>query len=116
HQDHRRALVDVSARSALRGDERAFRDLLRLSHQHDTDRARLRRKAVNTTELQNRVEELLAENHRLRDDLETRARITARALASYQQRVLQLEIIRQQNEDLDALAADLAQARRVEEV
>jgi CheY-like chemotaxis protein/signal transduction histidine kinase len=70
---------------------------------------------VNPAELQTRVEELLAENERLREDLETRARITARALASYQQRVLQLEIIRQQNEDLDALAADLAQARRIEE-
>jgi CheY-like chemotaxis protein/signal transduction histidine kinase len=70
---------------------------------------------VNLAELQTRVEELLAENRRLREDIQIKERITARALASFQQRVLQMEIIRQQNEDLDALAAELAQARRVEE-
>jgi PAS domain S-box-containing protein len=41
--------------------------------------------------------------------------ISARTLASYQQRALQMEIIRQQNEDLDRLAQDLAKAKRVEE-
>jgi len=44
----------------------------------------------------------------------TRA-MSARVLASYQQRALQMEIIRQQNEDLDRLAQDLAKAKRLEE-
>ena len=60
-------------------------------------------------------EELLAENKRLRGELDIKARIAARAVASYQQRALQMELIRQQNEDLDRLAADLARAKRVEE-
>jgi CheY-like chemotaxis protein/signal transduction histidine kinase len=41
--------------------------------------------------------------------------ISARSLASYQQRALQMEIIRQQNEDLDRLAQDLAKSKRLEE-
>src|SRR5262249_29613873 len=41
--------------------------------------------------------------------------VSARTLASYQQRALQMEIIRQQNEDLDRLAQDLARAKRIEE-
>src|SRR5690606_1530986 len=36
-------------------------------------------------------------------------------LASYQQRALQMEIIRQQNEDLDRFATELAQAKRTAE-
>ncbi len=71
---------------------------------------------MSPEELAARVEALLDENRRLKEDLETSSQITARALASFQQRVLQMEIIRQQNEDLDALAAELAQARRIEEV
>src|SRR5688500_7655286 len=41
--------------------------------------------------------------------------VSARVLASYQQRALQMEIIRQQNEDLDRLAKDLAAAKKLEE-
>ncbi len=44
----------------------------------------------------------------------TRA-VSARVLASYQQRALQMEIIRQQNEDLDRLAQDLAKSKKIEE-
>jgi CheY-like chemotaxis protein/signal transduction histidine kinase len=68
------------------------------------------------SELESRSrEELVAEVLRLRAELETKTRIATRAIASYQQRALQMEIIRQQNEDLDRLAADLARAKRVEE-
>ncbi|HEX6242702.1 MAG TPA: HAMP domain-containing sensor histidine kinase, partial [Polyangiales bacterium] len=41
--------------------------------------------------------------------------VSARTLASYQQRALQMEIIRQQNDDLDRLATELAIAKRNEE-
>jgi CheY-like chemotaxis protein/signal transduction histidine kinase len=68
-----------------------------------------------TSAIDERVAELTAENARLRQQIELKSRVAARALASYQQRVLQMEIIRQQNEDLDRLAMDLAQAKRVEE-
>ncbi|WP_053230949.1 response regulator [Sandaracinus amylolyticus] len=65
------------------------------------------------------AEEALREaNRRLEASLEelkkSRA-VSARTLASYQQRALQMEIIRQQNEDLDRLAQDLAKAKRIEE-
>jgi PAS domain S-box-containing protein len=63
-------------------------------------------------------EELERANRRLQENLielqKSRA-VSARTLASYQQRALQMEIIRQQNEDLDRLAQDLARAKRVEE-
>lgn len=63
-------------------------------------------------------EELEAANLQLKESLEelkkSRA-VSARTLASYQQRALQMEIIRQQNEDLDRLAQDLARAKRLEE-
>lgn len=68
-----------------------------------------------STELEARVAALEAENERLRKEAEAKARVAARALASYQKRALQMEIIRQQNEDLDRLAIDLARAKRVEE-
>ncbi len=62
--------------------------------------------------------ELEAANKQLAASLEeikrTRA-VSARSLASYQQRALQMEIIRQQNEDLDRLAQELAVAKRNEE-
>ncbi|MCP3136111.1 response regulator [Pyxidicoccus xibeiensis] len=62
--------------------------------------------------------ELVAANKQLAASLEevkrTRA-VSARSLASYQQRALQMEIIRQQNEDLDRLAQELAIAKRNEE-
>jgi PAS domain S-box-containing protein len=62
--------------------------------------------------------ELQEANKRLAENLEelkkSRA-VSARTLASYQQRALQMEIIRQQNEDLDRLATELAIAKRNEE-
>jgi PAS domain S-box-containing protein len=63
-------------------------------------------------------EELEAANKKLADSLEELKRsrsVSARSLASYQQRALQMEIIRQQNEDLDRLATELAIAKRSEE-
>ena len=62
--------------------------------------------------------ELEEANQRLAANLEelkkSRA-VSARTLASYQQRALQMELIRQQNEDLDRLATELAVAKRNEE-
>jgi CheY-like chemotaxis protein len=68
-----------------------------------------------TADAERRVEELLAENRRLRADLEVKEAHAARAMASFQQRALLMEITRQQNEDLDRLAAELARAKKVEE-
>jgi rsbT co-antagonist protein RsbR len=68
-----------------------------------------------TSDLERRIQELEAENERLRKLADVKAKTAARALASYQQRTLHMEIIRQQNEDLDRLAVDLAEAKRVEE-
>lgn len=73
--------------------------------------------------------DLREENARLREELAAaRAKLatadaevkkakslSARTMAVYQQRALQMEIIRQQNEELDRLAADLARAKSVEE-
>jgi CheY-like chemotaxis protein len=58
---------------------------------------------------------LRARNEELEAQLKQKQRIATKAVASYQQRALQMEIIRQQNEDLDRLAADLAHAKRVAE-
>jgi PAS domain S-box-containing protein len=64
-------------------------------------------------------EQLEQANRKLEENLvelkKSRA-VSARVLASYQQRALQMEIIRQQNEDLDRLAQDLEKARRLEEL
>jgi signal transduction histidine kinase/DNA-binding response OmpR family regulator len=63
-------------------------------------------------------EELEATNRRLEENLEELRRsraVSAQTLASYQQRALQMEITRQQNEDLDRLAKELARAKKVEE-
>lgn len=57
-------------------------------------------------------ESLLAENARLKAELMERNRVARRAVASFQQRALQMEIIRQQNEDLDRLARQLSEARK----
>jgi CheY-like chemotaxis protein/signal transduction histidine kinase len=62
-----------------------------------------------------RVEELLRENRVLRQELEAKAALAARAVASFQQRTLLMEITRQQNEDLDRLAAELARSKKIEE-
>ena len=68
-----------------------------------------------TVDLGQRVEELLRENRMLRDELDAKAALAARAVASFQQRTLLMEITRQQNEDLDRLAAELARAKKIEE-
>ncbi len=62
-----------------------------------------------------RVEELLTENRRLTQELEAKSATAARAMASFQQRALLMEITRQQNEDLDRLAGELARAKKLEE-
>jgi CheY-like chemotaxis protein len=62
-----------------------------------------------------KVEELLSENRKLRQEVETKNAIAMRAVASFQQRALLMEITRQQNEDLDRLAAELARAKKLEE-
>jgi len=68
-----------------------------------------------TIDSDKRIADLETENARLRRDLEIKSRVASRALASFQQRALHMEIIRQQNEDLDRLAADLARAKKAEE-
>jgi CheY-like chemotaxis protein len=70
---------------------------------------------MTTTDMAQRLEELIAENRQLRRDLETKEALAARAVASFQQRTLLMEMTRQQNEDLDRLAAELARAKKVEE-
>jgi CheY-like chemotaxis protein/signal transduction histidine kinase len=62
-----------------------------------------------------RIAELEAEIARLKAENTAKSKTAARALASYQQRALQMEIIRQQNDDLDRFAQDLARAKRAEE-
>jgi CheY-like chemotaxis protein/signal transduction histidine kinase len=68
-----------------------------------------------TVDLGQRVEELLRENRLLREELEAKTALATRAVASFQQRTLLMEITRQQNEDLDRLAAELARAKKIEE-
>lgn len=68
-----------------------------------------------TADLAQRVEELLRENRMLRQELEAKTVLAARAVASFQQRTLLMEITRQQNEDLDRLAAELARSKKIEE-
>jgi len=61
------------------------------------------------------VTEDITERKRTEDALKRTRELSARTLAGYQRRVLQMEIIRQQNEDLERLSADLVRAKRVEE-
>jgi len=68
-----------------------------------------------TADLAQRVEELLRENRLLKEQLETKTTLATRAMATFQQRALLMEITRQQNEDLDRLAAELARAKKLEE-
>ena len=68
-----------------------------------------------TADIAQRLEELLRENRVLRQELEAKAALAARAVASFQQRMLLMEITRQQNEDLDRLAAELARSKKIEE-
>ncbi|HEU4408689.1 MAG TPA: ATP-binding protein [Polyangiaceae bacterium] len=69
------------------------------------------------------AERLRAEAERLRAELDAqrgevrRAQaISARTMAMFQERALQMELIRQQNEDLDRLAGELSRAKAAEEV
>jgi CheY-like chemotaxis protein/signal transduction histidine kinase len=68
-----------------------------------------------TADLGHKVEELLRENRLLRQELEAKTTLAARAVASFQQRTLLMEITRQQNEDLDRLAAELVRSKKIEE-
>src|SRR3569623_561597 len=63
-------------------------------------------------------EQLEVTNKRLEenlDELRKSRAVSAQTLASYQQRALQIEVIRQQNEDLDRLAQELGRAKKIEE-
>ncbi len=66
-------------------------------------------------ELEARIEQIQAENKKLRDEVAVKSRTLARALANYQQRALHMDVIRQQNEELDRLAQELAKAKKLEE-
>ena len=68
-----------------------------------------------TVDLEKRIAELEADNERLRKQVDAKTASAARAMASFQQRALLMEITRQQNEDLDRLAGELARAKSVEE-
>jgi CheY-like chemotaxis protein/signal transduction histidine kinase len=68
-----------------------------------------------TSDLAQKVEELLRENRLLKQELDAKTALAARAVASFQQRTLLMEITRQQNEDLDRLAAELARSKKIEE-
>ncbi len=60
-------------------------------------------------------DDLKAELAQVREELAVQRSLAARAIAGYQQRALQMEVIRQQNEDLDRLAGELAKSKRAEE-
>ncbi len=68
-----------------------------------------------TNDLARQVEELLADNRRLKQELDAKSATAARAMASFQQRALLMEITRQQNDDLDRLAGELARSKKLEE-
>jgi CheY-like chemotaxis protein/signal transduction histidine kinase len=70
---------------------------------------------VSELTVEERLAAALEENAVLKRELEARAVVAARALATFQQRALLMEVTRQQNEDLDRLASELARARTLEE-
>jgi CheY-like chemotaxis protein/signal transduction histidine kinase len=80
-----------------------------MSHSHDDSTSAA---APSTSDDVARLEEEL---RIARAELQTQKGLAARAMASYQQRALQMEVIRQQNEDLDRLAMELARSKRAEE-
>ena len=65
--------------------------------------------------VEEQLKKALEENAILKKELDARAIVAARALATFQQRALLMEVTRQQNEDLDRLASELARARTLEE-
>lgn len=66
-------------------------------------------------ELRRENEELRATVEALRQEVEAAQRKASRALASYQQRALTMETVRQKNEELDRLTAELEAAKQAEE-
>jgi CheY-like chemotaxis protein/signal transduction histidine kinase len=70
---------------------------------------------ASSPDLAERAAQLEEELRVVRAELLTQKGLAARAMASYQQRALQMEVIRQQNEDLDRLAVELARSKRTEE-
>ena len=75
-----------------------------------------RKKAEEQVKAQHQMlEEANRELEKSLREVEKNQALSARSLASYQQRALQMEIIRQQNEDLDRFATELAQAKRLAE-
>jgi signal transduction histidine kinase len=70
---------------------------------------------VTEAELAAKVEELLREKRQLEEQVAVKTAIAARAMATFQQRALLMEITRQQNEDLDRLASELARSKKIEE-
>jgi CheY-like chemotaxis protein len=70
---------------------------------------------VSELTVEEQLKKALEENAVLKKELEARAIVAARALATFQQRALLMEVTRQQNEDLDRLAGELARARTLEE-
>ncbi|RYZ63300.1 MAG: hybrid sensor histidine kinase/response regulator, partial [Proteobacteria bacterium] len=67
------------------------------------------------TELERRLAALEAENAELRTELASKRTVAAKALASFQQRALQMEVIRQQNVELDNLTSELVKANQLVE-
>ena len=75
-----------------------------------------RKRAEEQLQAQHKMlEEANRELEKSLNEVEKNQALSARSLASYQQRALQMEIIRQQNEDLDRFATELAQAKRTAE-
>jgi len=70
---------------------------------------------VSELTVEEQLKKALEENAILKKELDARAIVAARALATFQQRALLMEVTRQQNEDLDRLAGELARARTLEE-
>ena len=62
-----------------------------------------------------KIDSLQEENRKLKLELKQKTKVASRAMASYQQRALHMEIIRQQNEDLDRLAKNLSKAKQFAE-
>lgn len=71
--------------------------------------------ALDLTAALARIEELTRENQELAEQLRSKTALGNKAVASFQQRALQMEVIRQQNEELDKLATELAKAKRLVE-
>ncbi|WP_394827492.1 response regulator [Pendulispora albinea] len=109
------AVID---REVLRNQEmKTFEEIARTD---GINRTYLTRKAALLDEHGNSayllgVTEDITERKRTEEALRRTRELSARTLAGYQRRVLQMEIIRQQNEDLERLSADLVRAKRIEE-